>query len=79
MIIECKNQDYTYRHNRINSQIIPYDKIFQLNAVVSASMKSVPKSIKSSLESYGLMVIDEVYSSGQGEERPLEILRHYLL
>mgnify|MGYP001626279947 CR=1 FL=1 len=79
IVIECKNQDYTYWRNQIDSQIIPYDKIFQPNAIVLASMKSIPKNVKTSLESYGLIVVDEVYPGGQGERKLLEMLKHYLL
>jgi len=79
MIIECKDQEYIYWINKIRSQIIPYDRIFQPHMLVLASMRKIPDHIKVELERYGLIVIDEVYPGGTGEHRLIRIIKQYFI
>jgi hypothetical protein len=79
MIIECKDQDYVYWANKIETQVIPYDKLFRPNMIILASMKKIPESMKIKLRDYGLIVIDEVYPGGRGEKELLETIIHYLI
>lgn len=74
-IIECKNWEYEYWARDVDNQLIPYREIFRPDTMVLASMKKVPDAVKTSLRRQGIVVIDEVYPGGDGEEELLKFVK----
>jgi hypothetical protein len=52
----------------INNQIKLYAEIFEPEYMAVASLKPVPSYIKKELERYGILIIDNVYPGGLGEQ-----------
>jgi len=71
-IIECKNIEYEKWSKDIETQIIPYKRIFEPKTFILTSMKKVPDSARMKLDREGIIVIDEVYPNGKGEKEIVE-------
>ncbi|BFH74757.1 hypothetical protein SJAV_27010 [Sulfurisphaera javensis] len=73
-IIELKNSDFCFWQNSIYQQIVPYKQIFSPRQLIVASLKPVPKSVKTTLSNQGITIIDEVHPNGDGLKQLLQLL-----
>jgi hypothetical protein len=78
LIIECKNNDYRFWKKDINNQIKLYAEIFEPEYMAVASLKPVPSYIKKELERYGILIIDNVYPGGLGEQELITYVKSAL-
>ncbi|WP_048163260.1 hypothetical protein [Thermogladius calderae] len=73
-IVECKNEDFERWSRDVEKQLIAYKEVFQPEAVVLASAKTVPGSFKLSLRTRGVIVVDNVRPGGGGLSELLQII-----
>ena len=60
VIIECKEDPFDKWKGEIESQIIPYQKIFKPRNFIVASLERVPETAKERLKKQGIDVVDDL-------------------
>jgi len=60
VIIECKEDPFDKWEGEIESQIIPYQKIFKPHNFIVVSLERVPETVKESLRRQGIDVVDDL-------------------
>jgi len=77
LIIECKEGKFEEWKNEIDSQIVPYKRIFNPKNFVVASLD--PCLEKGKLETQGIKVIDNLKPSSEGVDRFYNLIKGLLL
>jgi hypothetical protein len=60
VLIECKEDPFDRWKGEIESQIFQYVRNFKPKLLIVASLKTVPESIKSYLQSQGIKIVDDL-------------------
>ncbi|MEM3974665.1 MAG: hypothetical protein QXU60_03030 [Sulfolobales archaeon] len=60
VLVECKENPFDLWKNDIDSQILPYLRVFKPRIFVLASLQSVPDHVRNFLNREGIIVVDEL-------------------